>query len=159
VAGGAGKDNGNASDTRANAGTGDSTAAPGNTAGGVSDDDPGDAALHIMIDALGELRAAGRLSAPVASMEPAVWAEALWASLHGIVALNLTCPVFPSAPLDMLVGVTLEAWLGAPPDVAAGASNSAAVRGKKTVARRHPERAESTKPAPEPTTKRKAAGP
>ncbi|EEA03946.1 transcriptional regulator, TetR family, partial [Burkholderia sp. H160] len=83
-------------------------------AAGEPDEDPGTAALHIMIDALDELRAAGRLSASVASMEPAVWAEALWASLHGIVALNLTCPVFPSAPLDALVGVTLDAWLGAP---------------------------------------------
>ncbi|MGF6444336.1 TetR/AcrR family transcriptional regulator [Paraburkholderia youngii] len=154
AAAGAGKDGGNGDDASANAGTGGSTASRSN-----ADDDPGDAALHIMIDALDELRAAGRLSASVASMESAVWAEALWASLHGIVALNLTCPVFPSAPLETLVGVTLDAWLGAPQPVAAGASKSAAVRGKKTVARRHSEPADSTDPAPEPATKRKAAGP
>ncbi|NML33927.1 TetR/AcrR family transcriptional regulator [Paraburkholderia antibiotica] len=75
-------------------------------------DDPGAAALRLMIDALDELRAAGRLSASIAALEPAIWAEALWASLHGIVALNLTCPIFPGAPLDTIVGVTLDAWLG-----------------------------------------------
>ncbi|MFM0047659.1 TetR/AcrR family transcriptional regulator [Paraburkholderia sediminicola] len=73
------------------------------------DDDPGDAALHIMISALEELKAAGRLSA---STDLIVWAEAFWATLHGIVALNLTCPVFPSAPLDTVLGVALDAWLG-----------------------------------------------
>ncbi|MBB5413696.1 AcrR family transcriptional regulator [Paraburkholderia sp. HC6.4b] len=156
---GTGKHDGNTGDTSANTGTGGSTASLGNAAGGVADDDPGDAALHIMIDALDELRAAGHLSASVASMEPAIWAEALWASLHGIVALNLTCPVFPSVPLETLVGVTLDAWLGVPQAVAAGASNSAAVRGKKTVARRHAKSAGSTDPAPEVPTKRKAAGP
>ncbi|MFL9962168.1 TetR/AcrR family transcriptional regulator [Paraburkholderia sediminicola] len=74
-------------------------------------EDPGAAAMHIMLAALEELRAAGRLPA---SMDATVWAEALWATLHGIVALNLTCPVFPTAPLDTLVGVALDAWLGVP---------------------------------------------
>ncbi|MFL9898645.1 TetR family transcriptional regulator [Paraburkholderia fungorum] len=74
-----------------------------------SDDDPGDASLRIMLSALEELKAAGRLSA---SMDVAVWAEAFWATLHGIVALNLTCPVFPTVPLDTVVGVALDAWLG-----------------------------------------------
>ncbi|APA85025.1 TetR/AcrR family transcriptional regulator [Paraburkholderia sprentiae WSM5005] len=129
-------------------------------AAGVSEDDTaGDAALQIMIDALDELRGAGRLSGSVASTEPAVWAEALWASLHGIVALNLTCSVFPSAPLETLVGVTLDAWLGEPQAAGAGASTSAAGRGKKTAARRRPSTASSKHTAPEPATKRKAAGP
>ncbi|MEZ0604543.1 TetR/AcrR family transcriptional regulator [Paraburkholderia sp. IW21] len=75
-----------------------------------ADDDRGDASLRIMIDALGELKAAGRLSA---SVDVAVWAEAFWATMHGIVALNLTCPVFPTAPLDKVVDVALDAWLGA----------------------------------------------
>jgi AcrR family transcriptional regulator len=74
------------------------------------DEDPGAAALQIMIGALEELRDAQRLPA---SMDAAVWSEALWATLHGIVALNLTCPVFPTAPLDTVVGVALDAWLGA----------------------------------------------
>ncbi|SMG25767.1 TetR/AcrR family transcriptional regulator [Paraburkholderia susongensis] len=80
----------------------------------VPDEDADDAAFRIMIDALDELRAAGRLPASLASIDSAVWAEAFWASLHGIVALNLTCPVFPGAPLDTVVGVTLDAWLGTP---------------------------------------------
>ncbi|HEX7935883.1 MAG TPA: TetR/AcrR family transcriptional regulator [Paraburkholderia sp.] len=83
-----------------------------NLAPAKPDDDPGDAALHIMLRALEELKAAGRLSA---SMDVTVWAEAFWATLHGIVALNLTCPVFPSAPLDTVVGVALDTWLGMQP--------------------------------------------
>ena len=95
------------------------------------DDDPGDAALHIMISALEELKAAGRLSA---SMDVAVWAEAFWATMHGIVALNLTCPVFPTAPLDTVVGVALDAWLGTqnagqPP----GATRSVRARKRKSA--------------------------
>ncbi|WP_211613316.1 TetR/AcrR family transcriptional regulator [Paraburkholderia haematera] len=92
------------------------TAAVGSAASGQAslappkpDDDPGDAALTIMISAIEELKAAGRLSA---SMDVGVWAEAFWATLHGIVALNLTCPVFPGAPLDTVVGVALDTWLG-----------------------------------------------
>ncbi|RAS37178.1 TetR/AcrR family transcriptional regulator [Paraburkholderia bryophila] len=73
------------------------------------DDDPGAAALHIMLGALDELKAAGRLSAPA---DVSVWAEAFWATLHGIVALNLTCPVFPTAPLDTVLNLTLDVWFG-----------------------------------------------
>lgn len=79
-------------------------------AGGTADDDPDAAALHLMIAALEELKAAGRLSP---STDLLVWAEAFWATLHGIVALNLTCPVFPTAPLDTVVSLALDAWLGA----------------------------------------------
>jgi hypothetical protein len=63
-----------------------------------------------MISALDELKAAGRLAA---SVDAKVWADAFWATLHGIVALHLTCPVFPSAPLDTVVGIALDTWLGA----------------------------------------------
>ncbi|MFB9123433.1 TetR/AcrR family transcriptional regulator [Paraburkholderia dipogonis] len=93
--------------------------------------DPGEAALHLMISALDELKAAGRLPA---SMDVAVWAEAFWANLHGIVALNLTCPVFPTAPLDTVVGVALDAWLGASraEQVPTGAVASAGTRKKKS---------------------------
>ncbi|WP_454825268.1 TetR/AcrR family transcriptional regulator [Paraburkholderia xenovorans] len=76
----------------------------------ASEDDPGEAALHIMIAALEELKAAGGLPA---STDLAVWAEAFWATLHGIVALNLTCPVFPATSLDTVVTVALDTWLGA----------------------------------------------
>jgi AcrR family transcriptional regulator len=76
---------------------------------GTTDDDPGAAALQLMIAALEELKAAGRLPA---STDLAVWAEAFWATLHGIVALNLTCPVFPTVSLETVVSVALDAWLG-----------------------------------------------
>jgi hypothetical protein len=33
--------------------------------------------------------------------------------MHGIVALRLTCPVFPRAPLDVVVNAALDAWFGA----------------------------------------------
>lgn len=75
-----------------------------------TEDDPGAAALQFMISALDELKAAGRLAT---SVDPRVWADAFWATLHGIVALHLTCPVFPSAPLDTVVGIAMDTWLGA----------------------------------------------
>jgi AcrR family transcriptional regulator len=71
----------------------------------------GDAAMRLMVSALEELKAAGRLTAP-AAVDGAVLAEALWASMHGLVALNLTCPVFPSVSLDTLLDVTFTAWFG-----------------------------------------------
>ncbi|SDH72975.1 TetR/AcrR family transcriptional regulator [Paraburkholderia phenazinium] len=73
-------------------------------------DDSSDAAMRLMVGSLEELRAAGRLPA---SADGAVWAQALWATMHGIVALNLTCPVFPTAPLDSVIDAALEAWFGA----------------------------------------------
>jgi len=150
----------------ASAGTGDSRDSSSRAASRVGDN-AGSTTLHIiMIDAFDELRTAGRLSAPVASMDPAVWAEALWASLHGIVALNLTYPVFPSAPLDTVVDVTLDVWLGAPPGgrpqrAAAGGAGTAsapatrrksAAKPKQSVALEDPH-AESSR------ARRKAAGP
>lgn len=92
------------------------------TAVAHTDDDAGAAALHIMLGALEELKAAGRLSA---SAELSVWAEAFWATLHGIVALNLTCPVFPTAPLDTVLNLTLDVWFG-PSSAAAGSAAKAA---------------------------------
>ncbi|MFM0597820.1 TetR/AcrR family transcriptional regulator [Paraburkholderia dilworthii] len=105
-----------------------------------TDDDPGAAALHIMLGALEELKAAGRLSA---SADVGVWAEAFWATLHGIVALNLTCPVFPTAPLDTVLNLTLDVWFGP--------SNA----GVEPAAKAAPEPA--AKPTPEPRAKPKAA--
>ena len=113
------------------------------------EDDPGAAALHIMISALDELKAAGRLSA---SMDVAVWAEAFWANLHGIVALNLTCPVFPTAPLDTVVDVALDAWLGASRATQSpGAAATASTRKKKSPDTRTESPVEvEAEPEPEP---------
>jgi AcrR family transcriptional regulator len=102
-----------------------------NLAPAKSDDDPGDASLRIMTSALEELKAAGRLSA---SMDVVVWAEAFWATLHGIVALNLTCPVFPTVSLDTVVGVALDAWLGPKAAVhSPGVTESSRARKKKSA--------------------------
>ena len=88
--------------------TGDQPPIPINPA---ASDESSDAATRMIVGSLDELKAAGRLAA---SVDGAVLAEAFWASMHGIVALNLTCPVFPSVPLDTLVDVTLTAWFGQP---------------------------------------------
>ena len=77
----------------------------------AASDESSDAAMRMMVGSLDELKAAGRLAA---SVDGAVLAEAFWATMHGIVALNLTCPVFPSVPLDTLIDVTLTAWFGEP---------------------------------------------
>jgi hypothetical protein len=71
-----------------------------------------------------------------------VWADAFWATLHGIVALHLTCPVFPSAPLDTVVGIALDTWLGAggvaadadPDGIARSNANAAVSRRKRAGA-------------------------
>ena len=82
----------------------------GGAAGADTGDDAGDAAFRLMVDAIEALKADGRLpGAP----DGQVCAEALWAAMHGIVALHLTCPVFPRAPLDAVVDAALVAWFGA----------------------------------------------
>lgn len=69
------------------------------------------AVLRMMVGALDELKAAGRLAEAV---DTTVWVEAFWATLHGIAALNLACPVFPTVSLDAVVDMALGVWLGAP---------------------------------------------
>ncbi|MEW6346044.1 MAG: TetR/AcrR family transcriptional regulator [Paraburkholderia sp.] len=104
-------------------------------------DESSDAAMRLMVGSLEELRAAGRLPA---SMDGAVWAQALWATMHGIVALNLTCPVFPTAPLETVIDAALEAWFGArepmaqaaPASPVAEASTGPAAPSRPTRARR-----------------------
>jgi AcrR family transcriptional regulator len=85
--------------------------------------DSGDASMRLMVDALEELRAAGRLPA---SADGAVLSQALWATMHGIVALNLTCPVFPTVPLDTVLDAALDAWFGAREQAAVAAAKPAA---------------------------------
>jgi AcrR family transcriptional regulator len=71
----------------------------------------GDTGFQLLINAIDELKAAGRVSA---SVDSATLVEALWATWHGIVALSLTCPVYPQAPVDKLVDAAIDAWFGAP---------------------------------------------
>lgn len=72
-------------------------------------DEPDDASFRLMVDSIDELRAAGRLPP---STQGEVWAEALWATMHGVVALKLTCPLFPRTPVDTLIDVAFDAWFG-----------------------------------------------
>jgi AcrR family transcriptional regulator len=88
--------------------------------------DAGDAAWRMLTDALDALKSTSRI-APDA--DSAVWADGLWATLHGIVALSLTCPVFPRTPLETVVDTTFDAWFGprvAPPGAKAADPASAA---------------------------------
>jgi hypothetical protein len=117
--------------------------------------------LQLMIAALEELKAAGRLPA---STDLAVWAEAFWATLHGIVALNLTCPVFPTVSLDTVVSVALDTWLGtaqAAQQVTAQATRQAASRTARRASQprgvSNTAGARKTKPADLPTTSSGAA--
>lgn len=139
------------------------SAAPGNAAGAGAEpektDDPDAAALYVMISAIEELKASGRLPA---SMEVGVWAEAFWATLHGIVALNLTCPVFPTAPLDTVMGIALDAWLGAQdagqPQGATGASRPRKKKSAEAPSEASAAAVSETGSAPtQPATRRKAA--
>ncbi|WP_109478425.1 TetR/AcrR family transcriptional regulator [Paraburkholderia sp. C35] len=69
-----------------------------------------DKSFRLMVESIDALKAQGRLpGAP----DSHVCAEAFWATMHGIVALHLTCPVFPRAPLDAVVDAALVAWFGA----------------------------------------------
>ncbi|MEM5437218.1 TetR/AcrR family transcriptional regulator [Paraburkholderia diazotrophica] len=77
---------------------------------GASDEDAGDTAFRLMVESIDALKAQGHLPGAPDSQ---VCAEALWATMHGIVALHLTCPVFPRAPLDAVVDAALVAWFGA----------------------------------------------
>ena len=104
--------------------------AASNQAGNPPSDESGDAAMRMMVGALDELRAAGRLPA---SVDSAVLAEAFWGTLHGIVALNLTCPVFPAAPLDTVVEVALEVWFGVRGDTHAAAPATATAAGPRAA--------------------------
>ncbi|MBN3758293.1 TetR/AcrR family transcriptional regulator [Paraburkholderia sp. Tr-20389] len=73
-------------------------------------DNADDAAFRLMVESIDALKAQGRLRGAPDSQ---VCAEAFWATMHGIVALHLTCPVFPRAPLDAVIDAALVAWFGA----------------------------------------------
>jgi AcrR family transcriptional regulator len=74
--------------------------------------DAGGAAFRLLTDALDALKADARIPPDA---DPTIWAEALWATLHGIVALSLTYPRFPHAPLETTVDIAFDAWFGATP--------------------------------------------
>jgi len=71
-------------------------------------DDPGQRAYRALVDPLEELRAAGRLRA---GADVQALADTLWAVVHGIVSLKLTCPGFPVTPVEPLVDAALRTFL------------------------------------------------
>jgi AcrR family transcriptional regulator len=132
----------------------------GQTINPAAADESGDAAMLLMVSALEELKALGRLPA---SADGAVLAQALWATMHGIVALNLTCPVFPVAPLEAVIDATLNVWFGvreqpsgSRAEPASPASKSASKPASKHTAKSASNRAPD---ATAPRTRRPAAKP
>jgi AcrR family transcriptional regulator len=61
---------------------------------------PGAQALRELVGTLETLKARRGLAAEVDCRQ---LADVVWAALHGIVSLKLTCPVFPATPLEALV--------------------------------------------------------
>jgi len=86
-------------------------------------DDPGQRAYRALIDPLEELRKAGRLR-PGAEVQ--ALADTLWAVVHGIVSLKLTCPGFPVTPAEPLVDTALRTFLAGV--VAPAAAKASAAR-------------------------------
>jgi AcrR family transcriptional regulator len=80
-------------------------------------DDPGARAYTLLVETAGALIAAGR-KLPKVGKPPRVataieFAETIWASLHGIVSLKLTCPAFPTSSAEVLTPIMVESLLGA----------------------------------------------
>src|SRR5215472_12854960 len=71
-------------------------------------DEPGQRAYRALTEPLEELRAAGRLR-PDADVQ--ALADTLWAVVHGIVSLKLTCPGFPVTAVEPLVETALRTVL------------------------------------------------
>lgn len=105
-------------------------------------DRAGGAAFRMLTDALDALKADARMPA---NADPLIWADALWATLHGIVSLSLTYPLFPHASLDTIVDTAFDAWFGAPLPLRGGrpvdAAPAAASVGPRTRETRSPGRA------------------
>ena len=87
-------------------------------------DHSSDTVSGLLAEALAQMKTAGRLPA---SADAQSWAEALWATLHGIVALHLTCAKFPRTPPDKLVDTALDAWFGSAREPTAAAASAAGV--------------------------------
>jgi len=85
-------------------------------------DDPGQRAYQALVAPLEELEEAGQLRA---GAEVQALADTLWAVVHGIVSLKLTCPGFPVTPVEPLVDTALRTLLAGlvrpPPSMASGA--------------------------------------
>jgi hypothetical protein len=112
---------------------------------GSDADHADDKAFRLMIESIDALKADGRLSN---ASDSQVCAEAFWATMHGIVALHLTCPVFPRAPLDAVVDAALVAWFGSGDAKTATNTDEASGEGATPA---------QTQPADKPSKARRAA--
>ncbi|HTS81486.1 MAG TPA: TetR/AcrR family transcriptional regulator [Myxococcaceae bacterium] len=70
--------------------------------------EPGQQAYRALVDPLEELQRTGRFQ-PGADVQ--ALADTLWAVVHGIVSLKLTCPGFPVTPTEPLVDTALRTVL------------------------------------------------
>jgi AcrR family transcriptional regulator len=81
-----------------------------------SADDPGARAYALLVEVAGALMAAGRrlpkVGKPARAATAVEFAETIWAALHGIVSLKLTCPVFPTSSAEVLTPLMIESLLG-----------------------------------------------
>ncbi|RQH07484.1 TetR/AcrR family transcriptional regulator [Paraburkholderia dinghuensis] len=85
--------------------------------------DPGGQIVALFADALDAVHGA----------DGAARAEAFWATLHGMVALSLTCPGFPRSPLGQVVDAALDAWSGAQAGAPTDAGTCVAKRTKAST--------------------------
>jgi AcrR family transcriptional regulator len=74
----------------------------------AASDDPGQRAYRALVEPLEELKESGQID-PDADVQ--ALADALWAVVHGIVSLKLTCPGFPVTPVEPLVDTALGTFL------------------------------------------------
>jgi AcrR family transcriptional regulator len=78
-------------------------------------DDPATRAYELLVDVAGGLIAAGlrppKAGKPARAVTSTEFAEAIWAALHGVVSLKLTCPAFPTSPAEILTGMIVETLL------------------------------------------------
>lgn len=72
-------------------------------------DTPGHQALGILVGVFDELRAQKRLKSTTDSV---VLAETIWAAVHGIVSLKITCHPHPEASADELLQSMIDALAG-----------------------------------------------
>lgn len=71
------------------------------------ENDPGDLALGLLVQAFAELQAQGRIRS---TASPQTLAEAFWAMGHGIVSLKITCHEFPTSSAGDLNGLISNAF-------------------------------------------------
>ena len=65
-----------------------------------SPEDAGGRTFQVLVRLVEDLKAQGAVADTVAGVP---LAEVLWGALHGVVSLKLTCPIFPSTPIEPLL--------------------------------------------------------